>query len=372
MMRLGATVALAGTFVLMLAASALGYEVRAFDGTSRAAKVEDFSPRIDKTENSSNKFYGEQYSFDTRLDGDANFWFQIVISNMGLSNGKAGLLVDFKPDGKKKIKARTSLERAQWSYDTSGGTLTLKLGDSTFSGDGKQWKGHFVTDQFDADFTVTNAVAAYRPGGGAVYYGAGNDYYYDITVLTPRGRFEADVTLKETGEKVHLAGTAYGDHSVMNLSPNFQAKRWARFRTIGSSTTVIVSLFETAPEYQGKWVGWIMVVSDKGIVGCGVNPKVEVSDFDTDEKSGYSVPRVLVMSEASGLEGFQGAIQGTKRTARKDKLADLSAVERAVVSKLVQPIEFKYSASYELKFTAGGKDKSYKGNVTYQFEQITK
>ena len=61
MMRLGATVALAGTFVLMLAASALGYEVRAFDGTSRAAKVEDFSPRIDKTENSSNKFYGEQY-----------------------------------------------------------------------------------------------------------------------------------------------------------------------------------------------------------------------------------------------------------------------------------------------------------------------
>lgn len=350
--------------------TAPAYELNAFSGKSRAAKFEEITPKLDAAENKGNKFYSEQYSFDANPAGNTDFWFQLVISNMGLQNGRAGLQVHLKPQGQKKIKTRQFYSRDKWSHSVDGGKLKFTLGDNWIEGDLTGWKGHFINDQFEADFTITNGPPAWRPGGGAVYYGKGKKSYYDVTLLTPRGTVEVTATLKATGEKVSISGPIYGDRSVSNISPALQSKKWIRMRRIGRRRTVMLTTFQSHEQYEGKWVGWFVSSSKKRVEAVGVNPKVELGELEKDAKSGYQVPKSILFSDAKGLEGFVGAIKALKLRRSENKLSSLSKLERAIVSKLVKPFSFTYKAAYEFQYEKGGKTRTRKGKVSYHYEQM--
>lgn len=362
---------LVATSLVALSLPARGYQVRGFAANSSKARLEHFVPRSDAAENHHNKFYSEQYSFDSSTDGDANFWFQIFISNMGVKNGRAALLVHYTPEGGRRIKSRTVYEKGEWSYETTGDRLVITLGKNTFSGNGRSWQAHFENDKFVADYKVTNTAPAWRPGGGTVYYGKGHKSYYDVTLLTPRGAFEVDVTVP-SGDKARLAGTAYGDHSVINLAPNLQARRWIKMRKVGKNYTILLTTMQTSEQYESRWLGWFMVVSDKGIKVTAVNPGMELSDLVNDPKNGYQIPSIVMFNTAAGTAGFQGAIKAGRQVKRQDKLQDLSAIERAVVSKIVQPVSYKYRSSFEFRYDLNGKTRTVKGKANFHYEQTTK
>ncbi|MBM4353466.1 MAG: hypothetical protein FJ109_06655 [Deltaproteobacteria bacterium] len=369
-MRPGSIVLVAAA--LLASVPALAYEVDGFSGKSGKAGIKDFLPRCDAEENRNNKFYSEQYSFNAELEDDHDLWFQIFISNMGVANGRAALQLHFTPKGKSKIKDRALFEQGKWSYGGEGDKLKITLGENVFVGGADGWTGHFETERLLVDLTVKNLVPAWKPGGGGVYYGAARKNYYDVTLLTPRGSIEADVTVKETGEKVHVTGRVTGDRSASNLSPNLLARRWVKLRLVGKSHTIMMTNLQTSEEYGDKWTGWFFVASDKAMLAAGTNPTVELADTERDAEAGYDVPRIVLLSGGAGVEGFTGAIKGLKRTHRHDQLADLSAIEKAVVSKLVKPISYGYRSEFELQFESGGKSRSYKGKATYTYEQLTK
>lgn len=367
---------LLATLVALLAVDgpgAFAYEIKAFADGTRKATAADYTPSLDREENRSNKFYAEQYSFAFKPDDGYGFWFQIVLTNMGVANGRAALRVDFTPKGEKEILTKAAFTREEWSYSVEGDQVTLKLGENTFSGDGMTWKGHFVNDRFTADCVIRNGMPATRPGGGAVYYGPGKKSYYDSTLLTPRGTFEATIVMKEGGETHQITGLAFGDNSVTNLAPNLQATSWIRLRSIGKQNTVSITLLKTSEEYEGRWVGYFFVASDKKMVACGSNPAVETAEFEKDKGSGYDIPKIALFSEAQGIDGFSGAIKAGKLEKRLDRLEALGSVERAVVSKLVQPVVFTYKAEFEFQLKDGsGKERNFKGKASYNFEQTTK
>jgi hypothetical protein len=349
------------------------YEIRAFAGKSRKATLDDLLPKYDEAENEKNKFYAEQYSFAFSADGDEEFWFQFLIANMGVANGKGAVRVHFAPPGGKKIKAENAFKREDWSASREKGAMTISMGENRLTGDGSQWQAHFENDHFVADCKITNTAPAWRPGGGALYYGGGKSSYYDVTLLTPRGKFEADVVMAETGKKYHLTGTVYGDNSIINVSPNLQARRWVKTRKIGSKYTIVLTMLETSEQYGGQWVGFFFVASDRGMVATGLNPKVELVGVEKDPKNGYEVPTMVLLSDARGIEGFAGALKAGKRLYRKDLLASLGTIEKALVRKLIQPFGYKYRAEYEFEFLSRkGKRKKLKGKSYYTFEQFTK
>jgi len=357
---------------LALCSQAGAYEVRAFSQSSRKATVADFAPKVDRAENKNNKFYAEQYSFAFEVEDGYKFWFQLVVTNMGLSNGKAAVLAHFTPKGADKIKSETSFKREDWSYDTDGSKLSMKFGSNVFSGDGKTWTAHFSNDKFDADCVVTNLVPAWRPGGGSAYYGGGSASYYDMTILTPRGTFEADVTVKATGEKHHIKGLSFGDNSAINVAPNLQAHSWIRMRTVTGKYTLSITAFKTTEQYESKWVGFFFLASDRRMVASGTNPGIETGEAERDDKSGYEVPKVILMSGAQGVSDFVAGIKASKRTKRQDRLEGLDRIEAAVASKLVKPVVFTYDSSFELQFKDGEDVRSYKGKASYSYEQMNK
>jgi hypothetical protein len=356
---------------VLMAGNVLAYEVRAFDGKSRKAKVADFTPHVDSKENKVNKFFSEQYSFDSNTEDGGNLWFQIFFSNMGMKNGRAALLVNFTPPGGKKVTTRQLFDAGKWSHSVESGKLTITLGKSTFSGDGMVWNAHLVTKEFVADTTITNTVPAWRPGGGMAYYGKGKKSYFGVTLLTPRGRFEATVKSDTAGEHA-LTGLTYGDHSVINIPPNLQSHRWVKLRKVGKRKTVMLTVLETSEEYGNKWVGWFVVAGDKRIEATGTNPILELSDLKKDPKNGYEVPQSVLITGATGVDSLMGAIKVKKLKKRRDKLAGLSTLERAVVSKLVQPVSYSHRSLFEFQYKRGEKVKKVKGRTNYYFEQTTK
>jgi hypothetical protein len=362
----------AGCLVLLTVwrAPATAYEFRPFAKTSRKAELKDFIPKIDRSENRSNKMFSEQYSFDGKPKCGGDFWFQIVLSNMGVANGRAGLMVHYQPKGGKKIKARRSFDGGQWSSKAEDGHVQLTLGDSWFKGDGATWTGHFVMEEFTAKVTITNSVPSWRPGGGTAYYGTGENSYYDVTLLTPRGTFVAEVLLKDATEPLHMEGLVYGDHSAMNLAPNNQARRWVKMRVVNSRYTLLLNTFETPEQYEQKWAGWFLVATDSAIVVTALNPSIQLHETELDSGSGYHVPKIVILSDAQGVSGFNGVLKASKRTAREDKLADLSRVERAVVSKIVKPFAFKFKGEFEFVFDVGGSSKTYNGKGNFAYEQM--
>ena len=305
----GLTLLLAGT----LAAPASAYHLHAFTGKSGSASVKHFKPRFAEGNNKSNKFFTEQYSLTTSLDGGHRLWFQVVISNLGVANGQAALRMHFQPKGQKKIKIKERFGRKKWSADTADDKLTLKLGDSQFAGDGRTWSGNLESGRLKVAFTVKNAIPAWRPGGGTVYYGDTKNSYYDITVLVPRGRIEATVTDTESGESWQVEGSAFADHSVSNVAPNLMAAAWLKMRKVGKRHTVVLSMLRSPVEYEGRWVGWFAVFSDRGSVTAGINPTLEFPTVESDSDSGYEVPTSVLLSKATGLPGFTGAIKVGKR-----------------------------------------------------------
>jgi hypothetical protein len=358
--------------LLAVAGAADAYEIRAFAAASRKATLEDFTPKLDRAENRANKFYAEQYSFAFEMEDGYGFWFQIVLSNMGLANGRGAVLAHFTPKGGQKIKSETGFGRDRWSYKTDGRNIEITLGENRFRGDGTTWSVTLKNDAFEAEGVVKNSVPAWRPGGGSAFYGAGAGSYYDMTILTPRGTFEGDVTVKATGEKHHVKGLAFGDNSAINVAPNLQAHSWIRMRTVTGKYTLSVTAFQTTEQYGSSWVGWFFIASDKRMVAFGVNPSIDLAEFERDEKTGYDVPKVVLLSGATGIDGFVAGIKGTKRTKRQDRLASLDKLEAAVASKLVKPVVFTYDSSFELQFKDGTDVRSYKGKASYSYEQMNK
>ena len=372
-MRLAIHTVILGLVAALFAGTVQAYEVKAYAKKTRKAKLADFVPKADRAENKKNKFYIEQYFYTFKPADGSKFWFQIAITNMGLANGRAALVIDFKPKGGKKTHIKVPFKkRSDWSYSKDGGKLTIKLSDkNTFSGDGDSWTAHFDTDKLTVDCTITNGMRAIRPGGGNVFYGKGGKQYYDVTLLTPRGTFEADITVKATGEKHHLTGVAFGDNSTTNVSPNLQASHRIKLRKISKKLTILVNLVRTSEQFESKWVGFFFIASGKRMLGVGLNPTVDTADMEKDPKTGYQIPRIVLLSGGQGVEGLKVAIKGLKQTGRHDRLADLTAVERAVVSKLVQPVVFRYRAAFEFQFMRKGKPKTFKGKGRYSFEQTS-
>lgn len=369
MRKLGVAVALTVSVFLALPVSA--YELRAFEGKSRKATLAEMAPKTDLTENKANKFYFEQYSFDLQ-GNNGDLWFQVIMSNMAVDNGKAAVLAKYTPKKGEKIQENLSYDRNKWSFKVDKDKMGLDLGRNTLMGDGKVWKAHLDNDKFTADVEIKPVADAWRPGGGAVYFGKGDLVYYDVTVLVPRGEFTAKVTIKATGEKLETTGLAYGDHSVWNIRPDQMARSWIKVREVEPGYTVVINAMESTADYGTKWVGYVLIVGPKGVESTFVNPTFTPGALEADADSGYMVPKQVTIL-GTGDPVLQGVIKALKLTKRTDRFAELSEVEKLVVKMAgIKPIEFKHRADWELTVEKKGKKTVYKGKGGYTFEQLVK
>ena len=191
----------------------------------------------------------------------------------------------------------------------------------------------------------------------------GSEGAYRIQVVAPRAKLSGTVTLKD-GTVHQISGFAYGDHSFTNMAPQKQARRWLRIRKIGARNTIMFHAMQTPEQFGSRWVSWLVVAGEKGVMASVVNPEVSFGEMETDSPTGYTIPNTVFMKNEAG---FQGAIKTSRRVDREDQLKGLSGAERMIVSKFIKPIAFKYDSKMELLWPGR---KPLKANARMFYDQM--
>ncbi len=342
-------------------------QVIPFGPPASSVSAENWMPK-----QSGNTYY-DKYTFDGYFEGKASSYFSILNSNMLVKREIVEVQSRITlPDGR-ELRTKEELKKGEWSAEKQGGNFTLKLGKHTVTGDLRKWTVRVQGEGYEAELVYEAQVPAWRPQSGRTYFGSDKSLYFDLTLLSPRAEVTANV--KVGAETFALKGLGWGSHSQANVEPHRQAKRWLTLRSHSGAWVVWVNEFVTTSMFGEVRVPWLLVAKGRKVLFQSFNYTLTAKETKTDEKhpNRYTMPMAFVIDAQDGANTLKLAVKARKLKARKDQLERLSAIERAVVSKVSQPITYELDADYSLEMTIDGQPLAHKARgVRYEVEFLTK
>ncbi len=331
--------------LLWLPAAAQAGDMHRYPAGPGTVSVADIVPRADAKANKG-EWYNEQYSISMKLEGNNSSYLQLIISNLGVGDGKLGVVWELRIGDEPKLKSKREFPRDQWKSDNSrfdvriGNTGNIrwhgKPGDLTVDVESK--------DGYKARYRIKNLVRPWKPGSGRLKLPGGG--YYEFQLVAPMARVQVTGT-RPDGTPFELKGRAYVDHSRTNVASHKIATRWARFRAFAGKQTIhFVELFPPA-HVSSRSVGFLLVANKKdGILFEALEAHGMYTDSFTDKKhpNRYFVPRKAKF-EAQSEHGLIRVVTSTvRRVWREDYLKGLGRVTKSVVQKFAQPVGYGFDS----------------------------
>ena len=307
--------------------------------------------------------FNEQLVARGALDGGGDIYVKVLVTNIANADGRAELQGNITLPDVRKFRHKVRKKKGTWRSEAGG--FKFSTDDSHVTFGVKSGSVHVVSENFDLDFTVSDAVAPKRPMGGVVDLGGA---HYITTLPVPRGRVSGTVTVREgeTTTKVPFKGAITVEHRVGTIPPWRLAKSWFNLLSHDSERTVLMSAMKRT-DVSGTVQGWLLVADDSGFKVYEPELDVEASQASPDGDTGYEVPSRVYLYDKGRSDGFKGVIEGGKMTTRKDDLGSLSKVERFFVEKLMKPWTFTFAeADFLLK--KGAVD--VRGKTRYRYQQL--
>lgn len=192
---------------------------------------------------------------------------------------------------------------------------------------------------------IRGGLAPLRPGGLVVAGAAQPDY--EVAILIPRGRAEVVVEPSnpglDTGDVLRASAVAYVDHRFSAIAPYDLFQRSFELMEFTPERTLVVSAFQR-PQQQGAGIiGTLLVADSTGIVQYV--PHVDIRIDETERLEPYDVPRRVTVLDGDSrvLEIIAGEM-----ISRRERLEGANPLKRLVLSRLVVPVVYGFSALYRL------------------------
>ncbi len=321
-----------------------------------AAQAEEFAPYAGEAAAISNAdlplrtaeykdspFYTEEYSFAFHPVKKPPFTIRIGASNMGHGQGTAfvhGLVIKGKKGKRIRYRINESAPAGAWKQGTE--PFFIKVGKNRLGGSVGGFHLHLETDEMDADFEVRPLVPAWRPGTGRVDLARGEGF--EVIVWA---RAEVLGVIKAKGEKKRVVTAVKGYVVVTRIlntvSPGLQPRRWVNFKSVKKDHTLLVQAF-LPPAVKGDDLhGWSLVATDEEVLVATHALEFKLGDFREDH--GTKIPWIFTWAG----EHVRGAVQALKLRSVVDELEKLPALERAVVSRFIQPMTWFLRGKYEVE-----------------------
>jgi hypothetical protein len=358
------------TIVLVVPSQVAADPLTSFQGPPVPVTLGDIQPHNAAPENRGNEFYSEWWSFVFRLDGGYSAYVQFLVSNMGAGDDKAAVSSDFKPPTGDQVRDRSDFEAGKWT--SSKDQFELHFGPNVLGGPIDGLTIHVENESFTADYKLTNIIAPWKPGNGKVQYGKSPGSYYQFQAMAPVAHVEGTVTLADDGSVHKVKGLVYADHSVASIGMHQQARRWARFRSLGEKTTFLLSDIQAPDAYGQTPIRFVALFQDGKVAFQSTDFEIRGSDSLADnKKAGYDAPRLLEFRSKDGAAAtFRGAVRGTNLTAREDFLEQSNAATRFVVSKFAKPIMYYFDGSFAAESISPVGKIDARGKGTYYFTVV--
>jgi len=357
-----------GIAVLGPAAGAAADPLIPWSGPSQPVTVQDVLPHY--AENRDNGSYSEWWSFVFRLEGGYWAYVQFLVSNVGLGKGKAVVKAEVRLADGESFSEKVELDPGEWSAGKD--TFELKFGENTLSGPLDAVRIHVKNPSFEADYRLKNVAPPWKPGNGRAQYGASSSRYYQFEAFAPTAIVEGTVKVADDDRVHKVKGIVYGEHQLQTVGMHEQAKRWARYRSLGPRTTFLLSDILTPDVYGGKPLRYAVLFVDGKKVFDSTTFDVKESSFYQDpKKAGYTAPQLLALTGENDGVKMRGAVKAGKLTEREDFLETSGAAVRFVVSKFAKPMMYYFDGQFALELTGSdGKVEKHGGQGKYYYTVV--
>lgn len=336
-----------------------------YQGEPQQVTVQSLIPRVIGDES-----YYEQYNFEATLDGGKPFYLRLRIANLGPGDGRMEVTVrGQQPQSGKRFKYGKKLSRDDWSYQKD--RFEIKAGRTSVHGtpEAIEVQGSDKGCAFALRFE--RQAEGWRPGNGVIRFGG--DGYYATSIIFPRALVKGTITTD--GKVEQVKGTGFAIHSHSNRAPYQLARRWVQFDSHDSDYAIYLREFVPARGYPQRPVSWLLITYQDRIVFQSSKVSVRAEQTRPDEKTEarYLMPQRLVFTAEAPGQTVRGVLEGTELYLRSAMLEEAGMLERAVIKRVAEPVDYNYRCTYKLELeNAGSPPVEIAGRATYSVNYLNK
>lgn len=250
----------------------------------------------------------EWWYLDAHLDDGSTL---VIVFFTKPIDGASGPLRPFirvdldRPDGSKVTRTR---EFEPSMFSASKSTCDVRIGQSRFEGDLHTYRVHLDFPEVSGDLTLTGEVPAWRPGAGAITFGAKDEKYFAWLPSVPHGTLVGTLRLGDLA--LDVKGAGYHDHNWGNAPLTELIHDWYWGRARVGEYSVIASFITADERYQGNHFPLLFVAKgDTLLVGDSPRVTFQSSNVSVDEQTGKPVASTLQWEWADGAKRVRVSMQ---------------------------------------------------------------
>jgi hypothetical protein len=332
-------------------------------GNASALPLEDFQPHP-----SSDEFYSEQWSVSVWAENKCYVHVQFVVSNLGMGDKKGAFKVEVTAPDEVRYSGKSKVG-SDWSAESD--RFRIIFGKARFEQKGKEFDLQADTESMSVTLHIKSLMEGWNPGNGKPIYEDANGRY-GFAYLTPRASFSGE--LKMNGKTIPISGIGLIDHSWTTIAPHKLAKRWAKIKFFSGDTTLLFTGFASPNTTEPLDKGWIFLAKGNERLLATSIYRVKFGDMMTDvkTKSRYAVPRLIEISAEQSGRLATIVLKTKKLLRRKNILDDLSELERFVVSRISEPVDYTFNGDVHIAISEAqpSNDMTMDRNSDYVFQYI--
>jgi hypothetical protein len=319
--------------LIVLSQPVHAWEAQVFSGKGRDATDTDLLPHF---QDSGSTWYSEDYTFTFHTTGSTRLYLKVGMSNALGGKGTA-FTNGWLRVGKKKANLQRTVESGKWSAGKK--SFSLRLPAVSLSGDRKKINLVINSGGLKANLTLKARVPGFHPGSVKL-----EKQGYINMVVWPKMEVSGAVINEETGKTYMVTGWCILTHASSTLGPGHLPPRWFYFKSQSGRNPVLFQGFELGPDFGSTAHGWMLAVKGDDYLVRSNN--VSIQTVNQQETRGTEIPWSLLMEE---VRGATAAVKAVKLRRVVDRLKKLPKLQRAIVSKLIQPRQFIFDGAMEVQ-----------------------
>ncbi len=288
--------------------------------------------------------YNEQKFFLCQCDSGHVFFVGFYILRAGPIK-KYGLSATAIAPDQRRIFVQRVYGPDSFRFSTT--ECLVEAGPNYIKGAYPKYALHIEDEALTLRLAIQDLAPGWRPGNGRVFFGSRKEKFYDVVVAHSRARVSGECRLKGDSRFTPLSGMLYGDHSYVNLMPTEQAVNWYSLRAFGPTMSVNYVEFVTPETYGSQRIPWVQIVDNNRILYATCNVGQQLSNFQTDQETGYQYPTRIELRIDEPQCRMKVAIDALRSLERFDVFSDLNPTLRVLAKTFFhRPIFYRFLSEY--------------------------
>lgn len=256
----------------------------------------------------------EWWYFDSKLtDGSS---LVIVFHTGPIASFKNGFrpYVSFDLTNPNGLDIHKELHPKGNDYSFSKESCDVRIGQSTFSGDLKNYNIYYKDEEIEAAVSLVGTVPAWRPHTGHIYF---NDTdYFAWLPSVPEGSVE--VTLRYKDDIYQYEGTGYHDHNWGNTPMFFLMHHWYWGRAKVGDYTIVSSFITANKKCNYSEIPIFMIAKNGKILADDADHCLTYTetDYDPDDVTKKHVANTIIYDYAEHDKRYRVTYRKTENIER--------------------------------------------------------